>query len=169
MHLHIRIGVNLISTSQFTHFLRFSVSLWRNQPTRRFFKAAVWYSVSWNVVWIVVFSQVFCSAQVAPAEVPGYQEGNQKRSDGGTGKRSIHESGQTQIRSCELSSFFWCTVLSCSPSEVLSGFVTFIPFFPFLFFSFILPFFLCLLDCQFSLYRGPTTVALWKESLFTIA
>lgn len=55
---------------------------------------------------VLFFLQVFCSAQIAPTEVFRQQESNQKRSDGGTGERSIHESGQTQVRSCKLSSVF---------------------------------------------------------------
>lgn len=78
------------------------VSLWRTGLHRDLLRQQAWYSLSW----IVVFSQVLCSAQVAPAEVSGHQESNQKRSDGGTGKRSIHESSQTQVRSCKLSSVF---------------------------------------------------------------
>lgn len=113
MHLHIRTCVSLISISRFTHFLRFSVCLFvKTRPTKRPFKAAVRCSLSE----IVVFSQILCSAQVAPAEVSGHQESNQKRSDGGAGKRGIHESGQTQIGSCKLSSVFFvlfCYFLHC--------------------------------------------------------
>lgn len=52
--------------------------------------------------WTVVFLQVLCSAQIAPAEVSWHQESNQKRSERGNSERSIHESGQTQIRGCKL-------------------------------------------------------------------
>ena len=115
------------------------------------------------------FSQVLCSAQVAPAEVSGHQEGDKKRSDGGIGERSIHESGQTQVGSCKLSLlvffFLFCFVflvslkswVDLSHSSLSS---------PPLFFSFILPFVLCMLDRQ-----APFTevLALWpfeKESPF---
>lgn len=136
MHLHITICVSLISISRFTHFLRFSVCLQGDLLKQQL-------SCCFS-------SQVLCSAQVAPAEVFGHQESNQERSDRGGGKRSIHEGCQTQVRSCKLSSFiyFLSTFLSRSPYEVLSGFATFIPFSPFPFVPFILPFCLCMLDCH---------------------
>lgn len=59
-----------------------------------------------QILFIVL--QVLCTLQITPAEVSGLQESNKKRTDGGTGERGIHESGEAKVGSSKL---FWSSFL----------------------------------------------------------